>query len=351
MEYTITPGQWKTVFAVPAEVVDKHIRVCGAASLRALLIVLRCGGTASEEAIASQLAMEPSEVRDAMRYWTETGVLSASGAPASEAAAEQPLLSPAPQSQETQQPAKQQAQQAQQPRQTPPAGVTSYRGRPSREQIAAMMEKDPNIEFLFQSAAEQLGKYLHLTDRSSLIYLYDYAGIPIDVILMVIQYCCSIGKKQMRYIERVALDWLDAGVTSLEAAEAHIHKLEEQSGWEKEVKNAFGIRDRELVEKEMGYVQKWYQEYHSGIRLIRLAYERTIENIGKLSFPYIDSILKSWHEKKITTPEQVFQERAEREKAVPVPVGASSPKSEASYDLDEIDQLLMNAAIESKNKF
>ena len=44
-------------------------------------------------------------------------------------------------------------------------------------------------------------------------------------------------------------------------------------------------RDRELVEKEQADVNKWYGEYHSGIQLIRLAYERTIERIGKLSFP------------------------------------------------------------------
>jgi len=333
MEYTVIASQWKTVFAVPSEVVDKHIKVCGAASLRALMIVLRSGGAASDELIASQLSMELSEVRDAMRYWTETGVLS-SGSPAKPtetASAAEPT--PAVQSEEKEH------------KQTPPAVVSSYRGRPTKEQISAMMEKDPNIEFLFSSASNLLAKHLQLTDRSSLIYLYDYAGLPIDVILMVIQYCCSIGKTQMRYIERVALNWLDEGITSMEAADAHIHMLEEQRGWEKEVKQSFGIRDRDLVEKEMAYVRKWYQEYHSSIHLIRLAYERTIENINKLSFPYIDSILKSWFEKKIITPEQVYQEWAEHERTANIPAQtAAKPKTETSYDLDEIDQLLLSAA-------
>ena len=70
-----------------------------------------------------------------------------------------------------------------------------------------------------------------------------------------------------------------------------------------------------------------------------------MENIGKLSFPYIDSILKSWYEKKIITPEQVYQERAERERNnTAAAVQTVKPKSETSYDLDEIDQLLINAA-------
>ena len=338
MDYTVASSQWKTVFAVPSEVVDKHIKVCGAASLRALLIVLRQGGQASDETVSAQLSMELSEVRDAMRYWIETGVLTASGA----AVTTEPVVQTSPVAAVSVSAPQVENKPV---RQTPPAGGTSYPARPTKEQINAMMEKDPNIEFLFTSASNLLAKHLQLTDRSSLIYLYDYAGMPIDVILMVIQYCCSIGKTQMRYIERVALNWLDAGVASMEAADAHIKTLEEQRGWEKEVRNSFGIRDRDLVEKEMAFVRKWYQEYHSSIHLIRLAYERTVENIGKLSFPYIDSILKSWYEKKIITPEQVYQERAEREKNnTSAPAQTAKPKSETSYDLDEIDQLLINAA-------
>ena len=79
MDYTVASSQWKTVFAVPTEIVDQHIKVCGAASLRALMIVLRHGGQASDETVSSVLSMELSEVRDAMRYWIETGVLTASG--------------------------------------------------------------------------------------------------------------------------------------------------------------------------------------------------------------------------------------------------------------------------------
>ena len=346
MTYTVSSDQWRTVFAVPTSVVDQHILICGAAALRALLIILRSGGSAGEEEIARRLSMDPPEVRDALRYWIQTGILTVQSDPS--ALVQQPHLSSSsvPSSQLSGIDSLPSSTPPKSVRQTPPVGVSTYRGRPTSEQIAAMMEKDPNIEFLFQSAANQLGKYLHLTDRSSLIYLYDWAGIPIDVILMVIQYCCSIGKKQMRYIERVALNWLDQGVNSLETAEAHIHKLEEQNRWDNEIKSAFGIRDRDLVEKEQKYIQKWYQEYHSGIALIRLAYERTIENIGRLSFPYVDSILKSWHKKGITTPEQALQER--EKPASEVQTQPSSVQN-TSYNLDEIEQLVSGAERPLKN--
>lgn len=360
MEYTVSAREWRNIFAVPTQVVDEHIRTCGALSLRALLLLLRNGGTAEENAIAAELAMDVAEVRDALRYWVNAGILiSPQSSPPQPMPDRQPLSPDLPQ---TEAPAlshqKGQAsgdvpspEKKDHSRELPPKGTATYRGRPTNEQIAAMMEKDPNIEFLFQAASEKLGKFLHISDRSTLIYLYDWAGIPIDVILMVIQYCCSIGKRQMRYIERVALNWQDAGVNSLETAEEYIRRLEEHNSWAGEVKSAFGIRDRELVEKEQSYINKWYGEYHSSIQLIRLAYERTVERIGKLSFAYIDSILKAWHDKNITTPQEALQEHKpqneplKQQPSSPAPRKGRDGLGVPSYDLDEINRLLFEAEV------
>lgn len=356
MEYTISAAEWRNIFAVPVQVVDEHIRTCGALSLRALLLLLRRGGTAEETDIAKELAMDAAEVRDALRYWVNAGILSASQSSSQPPEiSEASLLPEAVPKDSVSNEVKSSGTSSS--RELPPRGTTSYRGRPTSEQIAAMIEKDPNIEFLFQAASEKLGKFLHITDRSSLIYLYDWAGIPIDVILMVIQYCCSIGKRQMRYIERVALNWQDAGVNSLETAEDYIRRLEESTSWAGEVKAAFGIRDRDLIEKEQAYVNKWYNEYHSGIQMIRLAYERTIERIGKLSFAYIDSILSAWKAKNITTPQEAMQEqKPQSESSKPASAPSSIPQKgrdglgAPSYDLDEINRILLDAAVNLQNQ-
>ena len=79
MEYTVSASEWRNIFAVPVQVVDKYIRTCGALSLRALLILLRRGGSAQEEEIAAELATDAAEVRDALRYWVNEGILTASG--------------------------------------------------------------------------------------------------------------------------------------------------------------------------------------------------------------------------------------------------------------------------------
>ena len=74
------------------------------------------------------------------------------------------------------------------------------------------------------------------------------------------------------------------------------------------MKAAFGIYDRNLIDKEREYISAWFQDYGFSIPMIKLAYERTVERTGKLSFPYVNSILRSWYEKGVTSPKQAMEE-------------------------------------------
>ena len=40
---------------------------------------------------------------------------------------------------------------------------------------------------------------------------------------------------------------------------------------------------------------QWYQDYGFNIEIIRMAYERAVDQIGQASFPYIGKILQNWH--------------------------------------------------------
>ncbi|MEE1491695.1 MAG: DnaD domain protein, partial [Massilioclostridium sp.] len=66
------------------------------------------------------------------------------------------------------------------------------------------------------------------------------------------------------------------------------------------------------------------------INMIRLAYERTIDSIGELSFPYINKILSEWHKHSIATPEQ-----ANSRDAKPAPKQSDEAPS---YDLDKLSK-------------
>ena len=44
ISYTVSMGIWDSVFAVPSDVVDRHMKLAGAAQLKTLLYLLRHGG-------------------------------------------------------------------------------------------------------------------------------------------------------------------------------------------------------------------------------------------------------------------------------------------------------------------
>lgn len=342
MEYELDMGIWHAVFAVPADIVDQHIKTCGAASLRAILLVLRGGRREiNVDSIAAALGIPPADARDALNYWVNCGVIKSSyggdPTPAPEAPAREPAFNAGIQPKS---PVENHVENH-------PTPLPSYTPpKPNMEQVAKLVAEDPSVAFLIQEAEAHLGKYLSQGNTATLVHLYDWAGIPVDVILMVIEYCRSIGKSSMNYIEKTALNWMERGIDTHEKAEHHIRKLMETNDWEKQVKTAFGLFERQLIQKEKDMIRVWYGEYGFTLPLIRLAYERTIENIGKLSFPYINSILKAWHEKGIKTPAQAAEEQLSAP-AQPVQGKQQEAGRAPSYDIDEVEKMITFGHLDS----
>lgn len=105
-------------------------------------------------------------------------------------------------------------------------------------------------------------------------------------------------------------------------------------------KKMFGL-ERELSQTEAGYIGKWVSELSMSEAMIRNAYERTISNTGKISMPYMNTILKSWYEKGIKTVSQI----AEKESA-PQKGRASS----SGYQLDDMAAIERRIRLEKQKK-
>ena len=76
MNISLNLGAWNSIFAVPCALVDQHIKLAGGAQLKVLLWILRHAGESfSAEDISTSLNMAAPDVKDAMNYWVETGLL------------------------------------------------------------------------------------------------------------------------------------------------------------------------------------------------------------------------------------------------------------------------------------
>lgn len=173
--------------------------------------------------------------------------------------------------------------------------------RPSykSDEIDKAAEKNQTLASMFYQAESILGDLLSGSEIELLYSFYDWLGLPCEVIVMLLDYAAKHGKTGKRYLETVAIDWADKGIDTFEKAEEYIKQLEELETAEYQIRSVLGIYDRALTQTEKKYIKNW-SELGINPKLVSLAYDRTVNNTGKLSYSYMNKILVSWHDEGIT---------------------------------------------------
>lgn len=174
------------------------------------------------------------------------------------------------------------------------------------------METGSQFSSLVQEVQRSLGKILSSDDLIKLFGIYDSLGLPPEVIFQLVTYSIDENRRHygpgrlptLRYIEKVAFTWEREGIMTLEAAEHYLKTLESRRGQLNEVKKVLQIKDRELSQSEKKYVDGWVSMGFSP-EAIEMAYDRTLVKTGKLAWSYMDSILGSWHQKGLHTPNDI----------------------------------------------
>ena len=312
MGYRLSLGLRGSIFPVPADVVDSGLRLCGGTQLKVLLLALRENPPEILPGdIAAKLGLSDGDVRDALDYWAGRGIIESDIA-----------ASPAPT------PPRENGDAVLRTAAAPPAERDEpIRKKPSMTEVEQYQKDDPAVAFALRQCEALLGKAFSSSDTATLVWLIEWAGVPADVLVTVAEYCRLAGKPSLRYIEKTALAWLDAGIDTIEAADERIKILTEQQGWEGELKNILGIGGRAFSVKEKEFSDEWMRLGFSP-ELLRAAYQRTLDGAGKLSFPYMNKILLEWKRQNITTPEQAAVE--------PKP-GGETP----SFDVDDFTRRVM----------
>lgn len=306
MNYSINLGSWGSIFAVPASVVDEHLKTANPVYLKVLLFMLRNNGEKiNAETVAKSVGADVSEVADGVTYWITAGILKLDGdgfAPNER---------------------KKQTTDENNSGWNEPAVVASAENktaikekkilsatqspRPTHFECADLLSKTPELQSLVQEAQSALGKLLSRTETDTLVSLYSWAGMPIDVILMAIYYCVGIDKKNMRYIEKVVLNWADMEIDTARKADEHLKTVSlKKSAWNK-VSSIVGISQRKPSAKEEEMCNKWVNVWHFEDGAINYAFECCVNNTGKMSLTYINKVLESWNAAGITTAEEAKQ--------------------------------------------
>ena len=159
----------------------------------------------------------------------------------------------------------------------------------SRNQLMQFHEDETVKELLFVSE-RYLGHTLNNTEIQMILYWLDKLQFSQDLIEYLIEQCVAKNHMSVRYMDKIALSWAEAGIHTLsgakEASFSHNHTVHA-------VLKAFGISNRTLAGGELEFVQKWSNEWGFSDEIISLACQKTILCIHQVSFDYAHSILKS----------------------------------------------------------
>lgn len=190
--------------------------------------------------------------------------------------------------------------------------TSAYRNYDS-ETIYKAIEQHSDFAMIRDLTMEKLEKaVLTKNDLSSLLYLYDFAGIPAPVICGVIEDCVSNGKKNLQYIFKTALSLQEEGIDTYDKFEAYLTKKAEINSNIGRLRKLCGMGDRALTSKEKKLFDCWFGDWKMPFDVIELAYEKTIDSTGKLSTTYMNGILRRWHESGFETIEDIKKGEASR---------------------------------------
>ena len=395
MNYTLNLGCWGSIFAVPADVVDKYIKIAGSAQLKVLLWILRHSGEQFDtRQIASQLNMGEFDVRDCIEFWVSFGILAVNGSAIMPPQADntdntysddtsvntakaaniphtenktakqadtsvKPLNSsytPSTESTsdkkaddraEDRSPAK--AENNKKEVQKPPEVSAARPVRPDSFYVAKRMSEDSEMNSLLSEAQYIFGRPVSPNENAGIVMLHDNEGLPGEVILMLITYGME-NNMGWKYMEKMGEEWAREGIVTIELADKKISSLEENKEAWRKIQRLLGFELRKPTGKEETIYTDWVIKWKFSDEMIKYAYDKCIEAIGKYQIKYMNSILQRWYTGGIKTLEQAKKDSEQHAQKAKKSSGQSSQSSQqtssnsgllSSFDMSDLDGLSM----------
>lgn len=203
--------------------------------------------------------------------------------------------------------------------------------------------RDPSGAFalLLGETQRRLGRVLSTEELKILLSMVNYLGLPTDVVGVLITYCIERARARggarlpsLRTIEKEAYAWADRGIDTLEQAAAYMQASLDRQSRAGRIRSVLQIEGRRLTAGEEKYILSWL-DMGFGEEEIALAYEKTCMNTGSLKWPYMNSILRSWHAQGLLSVDAIRAGDSRPEKK-PAPSAIGQP---GEYEREAIARL------------
>lgn len=211
------------------------------------------------------------------------------------------------------------------------------------EQLATLLESHKETAGWVEECQRLFGKMFNTLEVNTILGFVDYLGLDWEYVMVLIAYYVTTQErrgmpKSVRSVEKMALSLYDKGVITVGALQEEIKRLDHFAETEGQLRALFGMGERSMTPAEKKHFSTWLYEYGYDMDIIRLAYETTVNNTGKASVNYMNSVLANWHRDGIKTPEDVrAADEAHKAVSAAAKEGKKGKKAQpaGSFDTDD----------------
>lgn len=378
---TVLNNLQNEITILPNRFIDEQMLRADGEYVKIYLMILRLQNAGQEvdaERIADRLELTRRDVVRAVNYWEKVGLLAKGAVPPAKATSTDAAAradsdsSMAWQAVTQAQPASAPPQAESVPKTQRATGEVSAGAAANAALLARPVPEKPNLQPTEMAARKDadldqtlymvhtyLGRPLSQTETNTFYYIRDTLHFSCDLMDYLIEYCVSKGKKSVRYMERVAIEWYQKEITTVAKAK------EESALYTKNVfpvMKAFGISNRNPGPAELDFIKKW-NELGLEIDIIVEACNRALLATHEASFPYANRILNDWKRLGVRTTADIRlldeRHRAAAAKATEkAATGSTPPKRTRSapvnqfhnFDQGSYDYKAIEARLLEKNR-
>lgn len=323
MKYEINLGIWNGIFCVPNAVADDCLKLARDNDLKVLLYLLRNAGAEFDvKEIAEYLSITEEQVEESASFWKQRGIIdfneSGELVPSKAKMSSNVKKTTNKASSDSVLDSVRKIELDRTPDFTP-------------KEIASTVRGNEKADYLFRHCEMLYGRPLKHNEQRTLMIILEDACLPVEVAMVLIDYCFSVNKATPAYMRAVALDWVDTGIITIDKAEEKAAELKNLDNaiirFKKmfEVTSAFSKQQKECIDK-------WVNVFGFSDEMVNEAYQITLNATGKLAFQYMNKILEGWHANGITTVEQLNEQEKKH----------SEKRTNSSFDANTIEQLVTN---------
>ena len=312
--YTIANAPMPVTLPLATAFIDKYMPGANPTYVMVYLYGLRlcysAGADADNKKIAADLDILETDVCKAFKYWESLGIVKDTGNGLEFMDLTIDTPEPKPQ-----------------------------KPRYKSSEIARMINENTDVKHLIKHAEDIFGNTLSANETATLLSFYDWLGLPVEVILMLLEHCASLHKTSMRYAEKIAVAWSNDGIDTIEKAKEHLKYFEKREKLSRSFKKLFGIVGRNLSDAEYAHIIQWTENMKMETAVIKAAYEKTVSKVGGISFPYMNGILQSWYNQGITKAADIAKDMpSEKKQILRSGKGSSFTSYEQTGNYDYLDE-------------